>query len=302
MASKKLQFSVGLFVAFGLSIAVIALIWLGMSRFFEKGQYYVTYFDESVQGLSQDSPVKYRGVSVGRVASIDVAPDSELIQVILKIETGQELRNDIVAQLKAVGITGSMFVELDRRKKEAEDRSPSITFPAEYPIVASRPSDISELLQGVDDVIQHIKSLDLKGISEKIALTLDTTNIILAETDIKGMTDRFNTVLDQASSSMTRIEKTLGRVEGIVMEKEKTIKASIDEFRVAMEKTNVLLENGAVLVRSVDNTIVRLNPALVSSLQNIERTTQDLSQLLELLSDHPARALFGDPPKPREMD
>jgi hypothetical protein len=71
----------------------------------------VTYFDESVQGLDKDSPVKYRGVSIGRVENINVAPDAALIQVVLKIESGLESGiDDIVARLKSVGITGIMFV------------------------------------------------------------------------------------------------------------------------------------------------------------------------------------------------
>ena len=73
MASQKTKLAVGLFVACGLACAVLVIIWLGMSRFLEKGQFYVTYFDESIQGLVVDSPVKYRGVFIGRVESIGVA-------------------------------------------------------------------------------------------------------------------------------------------------------------------------------------------------------------------------------------
>ena len=88
MASHKLKFSVGLFVATGIGFALLAIIWLGMSRIFEKGQYFVTYFNESVQGLDMESPVKYRGVAIGRVQTIGVAPDSKLIEIVLKT-TGQ---------------------------------------------------------------------------------------------------------------------------------------------------------------------------------------------------------------------
>ena len=146
MASQKAKLAVGLFVACGIGITLMAIIWLGMSRYLEKGSFYAAYFDESVQGLSKDSPVKYRGVSIGRVESIKVAPDAKLIQVLLKIESDQVLDRSIVAQLKDVGITGSMFVELDRKKEGEPDRSPRITFPSEYPIVASKPSEFSKLL------------------------------------------------------------------------------------------------------------------------------------------------------------
>ena len=42
--------------------------------------------------------MKYRGVFVGRVDHIGVAPDSKLIKVVLKIESGQTLDSNIVAQ------------------------------------------------------------------------------------------------------------------------------------------------------------------------------------------------------------
>ena len=66
MASARVNFSVGLFMTAGLGLATLAVIWLGMTSFLRKGELYVTYFDESVQGLNVDSPVKYRGVPVGR--------------------------------------------------------------------------------------------------------------------------------------------------------------------------------------------------------------------------------------------
>ena len=124
MASQQTKFAVGLFLACGMAISVVGFVWLGMSRYFEKGNYYATYFDESVQGLEVDAPVKYRGVSIGRVASVRVAPDAKLIQVVMKIESGQTLGRGIVAQLKVVGITGTMFLELDQKHKDEPDFTP----------------------------------------------------------------------------------------------------------------------------------------------------------------------------------
>ena len=116
MASVKTKLAVGLFVVAGFIMVIFAVIWLGMSNYLEKGKFYVAYFDESVQGLDRDSPVKYRGVSIGKVYSIGVAPDANLIEVVLKIETGLKLDKSIVAQLKSVGITGIMFVELEKKR------------------------------------------------------------------------------------------------------------------------------------------------------------------------------------------
>ena len=205
MASTKTKFAVGLFVAGGIIIALLAIIWLGATRYFEKGQYYVTYFNESVQGLDKDSPVKYRGVAIGRVAKIGVAPDSKLIEVVLKVESGQKLGSDIVSQLKPVGITGSMFIELDQKKKDDPDRTPYLSFPSKYPIVASKPSDISELLHGIDNALEQLSALDLGGISYKIKLALDSLNQAIADANLKAISTNLASSFEKASTNLNRL-------------------------------------------------------------------------------------------------
>jgi len=142
MASIKTKFNVGLFVMLGIIIATVAIMWLGISNYFEKGKLYAAYFDESVQGLNKDSPVKYRGVTIGRVDSIRVAPDATLIEVVMKIETDLKHGSNLVAQLKSVGITGIMFVELDHKRDDEPNYSPEINFPSKYLVIATKPSDI----------------------------------------------------------------------------------------------------------------------------------------------------------------
>lgn len=311
MASKKTKFTVGLFVASGIGFALLAIIWLGMSRFLEKGQYYVTYFNESVQGLDVESPVKYRGVSIGRVQSISVAPDSKLIQVVLKIESGQTLDSDLVAQLKVVGITGSMFVELDRNKKDEPDRSPPLSFPSEYPIVASRPSEISELVRGIDDVINQIRSVDLEGISEKIKLNLDNINQMIDDANVKGISKNIESSLERVSNILdsrrwnkivASVENTMVGVEGIVAENQKTIKTAVQDFGQAMEEANTLLEKGSSLVSGTADSHSHLRRHLLLIAQNLEKASENLQRLVDLLADHPSQLMFGQPPLPRKVE
>jgi len=300
MAKKHVEFTVGLFVAGGLCLALLAVIWLGMSRFFEKGMYYVTYFNESVQGLDRDSPVKYRGVPVGRVQNISVAPDGKLIQVVLKIESGQRLESDTVAQLKAVGITGSMFIELDRQGKGEADRSPAVTFPSEYPIVASKPSDIAMLLQGLDDFVGQIKHLDLKNISEKIQQTLDNTNKMISEADIKGLSSRLTLVMDKAGESLTRIDATLAGMERITAGNEQDIRIAVTQFRKSMEHANDLVQQSAALVGGTNTAVSNLRPYLLETAANLARASNSLKQLMDIVSAQPSQLLFGQPPATRE--
>jgi phospholipid/cholesterol/gamma-HCH transport system substrate-binding protein len=311
MASEKVKFTVGLFVASGIAIGLTAIVLLGLTGFLEKGQYYVTYFNESVQGLDVDSPVKYRGVSVGRVESIAVAPDSKLIEVIMKIESEQPLESDMVAQLKLVGITGIMFVELDRKKDGEPDRSPPLSFPTKYPIVASKPSDISELLRGIDDVLNQINSLDLQGISDRIKLAVDSVNQAIIDANVKGISNDIGSSLtslerileaerwDNILNSMQKVSQSL---DALMSEEETEIKTAIDNFSRAMESANRLMADGSALVSGTEDTQARLQRQMIVIGQNLEQASASLKELMELLADQPSQLIVGEPPPPRQVD
>jgi phospholipid/cholesterol/gamma-HCH transport system substrate-binding protein len=332
MASQKTKFMVGLFLAGGIGIAVIAFILLGMSRFLEKGSYYVTYFNESVQGLEIDSPVKYRGVPVGRVDRIAVAPDSKLIKVVLKIETGQALERDMVAQLKSVGITGAMFIELDRRKAGEPDRSPPLSFPSEYPIVGSRPSDMGQILQGIDEVVGKINRVDFEGIASKIKNNLDRIDHMVSEINMRGLSRSVETTLEslrrilqdekwksilasvehasesldallaRGSGAVSSAEKVIANVEGLLVEKNQAIRSILDDFGKAVQNANLLLERSQSMIAGTDDTMADLRRDLLLTVRNLAHASENLNRLIEVLLDQPSQLLLGDPPAPRKID
>jgi phospholipid/cholesterol/gamma-HCH transport system substrate-binding protein len=329
VASQRSKMMVGIFVAAGLLIALAAVIWLGMSRFLQEGAYYVTYFDESVQGLSKDSPVKYRGVSIGRVGRIDVAPDSELIEVVLKIESGQKLGNGMVCRLKPVGITGSVFVEIDRRRPDEPRIARELSFPTEFPVIPSRPSEISELLRGLDDVIDKVRALDVEDINQRIKTTLDGANRIMAEADIKGVSDSIKnaaaswenmadtgnlealissveqvarsleSTLGSAVAGMESLNRVVARIEGLVDKSEEPLHQSLTEMARAVGATGRLVKELSDLTGETHGSVSTLTRQLSSAAQNLEKATDDLKRFTEQLAEQPSLMIFGDPPPPR---
>ncbi len=313
MTDKKTKFWVGLFVAGGLAIAVVAIIWLGMSRFFEKGSYYAVYFNESVQGLAIDSPVKYRGVAIGRVERIGVAADSRLIEVIVKIESELKLDNNLIAQLKVVGITGSMFIELDRCLPEDRSSSPELHFPTEYPVLASRPSEISELFRGIDEVIQKLNALDVGGISKRLAATLDHIDQAVVKTDVVGIGNKANVTLDNLNQAIVDLD--LKGVSGELKKSLTSLNADLDPARWdgvmvglqgtivslnrSVNKADLLLGEMAELTDSTDSSINTVNRHLHMAGKDVEEATLQLRQLMEQLNNQPSRLLFSAPPARR---
>jgi phospholipid/cholesterol/gamma-HCH transport system substrate-binding protein len=182
-----------------------------------KGSNYVTYFDESVQGLQADSAVKYRGVEIGKVESIKVAPDYRLIEVAMKIDLSTDLQYNTSAQLRTLGITGIVFIELDRLKKSDRDSSPIINFKTVYPVIPSRPSEISRFLSDTNAIMQNIKEIDFKGISNQLK---NTTKAL--ETFFAGK---------NTTNVMANIESTSANLD-----------KSVENFRITSENLYKLSE------------------------------------------------------------
>ncbi|MBW2622656.1 MAG: MCE family protein [Deltaproteobacteria bacterium] len=334
MANQKTKFTVGLFVFTGVLTALVAIIWLGTSQFFQQGHFYATYLDESVSGLDKDSPVKYRGVAIGRVQQIDVAADSKLIEIVLRIDSGQKLEMDeLVAQLNMAGITGSMFLELDRKEPGELDRSPRVNFPTKYKIIASKPSEISELLGSLDKVLSQIASLDLGEIASKIKDTIDHLNETIDEADIKNISLDVRASMAKASAGLTEVQGTLVKVDKIISQNEASIrksieniekfvatailflhsgsdfvvgadnslKTSLEKFRFAMDDAREFLDKSAVLISGTDTSLAHFDRNQLVIAENLERASENLNRLIELITHQPSQLIFSRPPAARKI-
>ncbi|NWG03073.1 MAG: MCE family protein [Syntrophaceae bacterium] len=317
MARKTSKFMIGLFVILGALIGVSAMVWVGASKYFQKGTTYVTYFDESVQGLQMDSSVKYLGVEVGRVAKIRVAPDDRLIEVVMKIDMKGDLERDTVAELKAVGLTGLVFVELDRKGPGEPDLSPKLSFTSDFPVIPSRPSEIKKLLTAVDEIIEKIKQIDTKGISDQIKSTTREIETFVSGIKLDKIIARAESTLGHLDQIATRVDDALaaGKLEEVLVEVKKTLvdaQKLIAEINQEVHSMNLpqTMENTAShldktiskISQSVDGVTKRayaIENDLKATSENLKRSSENLDRLIERIHDSPSDLLFGQPPPPR---
>src|SRR5436309_12982794 len=123
------HWKLGLFVLLAVGATLGTLFWLGARRFRRESFPAISYFDESVQGLDVGSPVKFRGVTVGTVTDITIAPDHRHVQVSADMyvdalvrlglrtrapKSGEEfIPPNLRVQLASAGITGVRFIQTD---------------------------------------------------------------------------------------------------------------------------------------------------------------------------------------------
>jgi phospholipid/cholesterol/gamma-HCH transport system substrate-binding protein len=308
MAGKTSKFFLGLFVMVGILMGVGIIVWIGASKYFQKGATYVTFFDESVQGLQMDSSVKYRGVDVGRVERIRVAPDYKLVEVVMKVELEGDLQQNTVAQLKTAGITGIVFIELDRIKAGDTGRSPHIDFATEYPIIPSRPSELRQFITGVDEVLQQIKKVDFKGLSDQFKSAGKATENLLSGKKMNNIMTNLESTSAGMDSAVSRIDAIVaeGKIEGILTEtrnslvEAKTLLATVKN-EVQSMKLAETGEKANKMVEGIDRRSRAITTELRVSSENLQQASETLQRLLERLNTTPSDIIFSSPPAVRRQ-
>lgn len=295
MAGKTSKFMVGLFVSLGIIITVVAIIWVGASKYFEKGNRYVAYFDESVQGLQKDSMVKYRGVEVGRVEQISVAPDNHLISVVMKVNLRDNLPKTTFAQLKVAGITGMVFVELDRQKPGEAAQSPKISFPSEYPLIPSRPSEVARIMSGVNSVVDKFNQIDTQGAVSQFKSTAAEIEIFFKSKDMQTILSNVKALTASLKDASARVDKTLaaGKLDETLLETRNAVKDTRALLMTVQEEIRALN-----LREAMGKTQAIVNEVRATT-ENLRQTSEKLESFVNRINERPPDLLFGKPPKKR---
>jgi len=242
------HWKLGLFVIVGVGLALAALVVLGARRWNDKTLDYFSFFDESVQGLEVGSPVKFRGVTIGRVAAIDVAPDHRHVQVSNQLfvdqlgrldlgsahgEAGVSARPGLRMQLAQTGITGVKFMLLDYFDDKAYP-APILPFKAPANTIPSTPStmknledsvvrtanqfpDIASALLGtVTRLNELMTSVDQEQLPSGAAATLAEANGTLRELRAQLKAVNAGALSTHAERSMTSLDETLATTNQIL--------------------------------------------------------------------------------------
>lgn len=309
MARKTSKFAIGIFVTAGLILAVVAIVWLGASTYFQKGTLFVTYFDESVQGLSADSNVKYRGVNVGTVRAIRVAPDNKLVEVVMKIlmEGGNE--KNLTAKLRSAGLTGIVYIELDQKIEEDIDLSPKVDFPAQLPVILSRPSDSKYILSMVDNIVSELRTIDIKSIFQEVKEIAGGINNYVNGPRMKNIVDNLESTTAGLDRAVRQIDKLTaeGKLDDILKEARGTIadtRALIGKIKEDLDAMKLADSAGKAnqVVAGVGKSVRDMTFDLKNTTDNLQRASENLDILIDKLRDDPSDLLFSRPPPVSERE
>jgi phospholipid/cholesterol/gamma-HCH transport system substrate-binding protein len=296
MVSNTTKLWVGIFVLSGTFILLAAILWLSTSHFYKKGKLYAAYFDESIQGLEVGSTVKYRGISVGRVRSINIAENSRYIEVIMEINNDFTLPKNTVAQLKSVGITGFIYIEFDLMEESEKGGILIPDFTTKYEVIPTIKSDIGQILQSISEITKEFKSIKVSEMADNINDILETIQDALKEIPVAQLSKRLDSVLKTMNTRLTETKSLIQNLDTTIIENRKNLSKLLNEWSKVANNLNDFAEMGKGMLQKNRENIENFPEELTTILKKLEYNLDSMNKFIEELKDQPS-LIFSNPPE-----
>jgi phospholipid/cholesterol/gamma-HCH transport system substrate-binding protein len=273
--------------------------WLAKYGLQKEFDYYKVQMSESVSGLSKDSTVKLHGVDVGSISEIKINPkDIEKVEIVLKINKGTPIKEDMVVFTEMYGVTGISYLQIDGGTNEAKTLEPTEDH---IPIIATAPSWLNKTTRGLGSLADRITLLvdkSQKLLSEKNIVTLgkvfENTERLTAkglEVEEKAINslDEVDITLREFRASMDGINDKLTRVTEDFTDIKKVSIPAIDNLMETIRNFNrVTLKFEKSLDRGDYNAKMILEPTIV----DMGILSDELSDLTRSLKESPSDIFF----------
>jgi len=153
---------------------------------------------------------------------------------------------------------------------------------------------------------QKMADLDLKNLSNKMDSVLDHVDALAAPKKWDALIQSFQASAGALEQTMKESGKLVKRIailadqtNMILGENRKQVKTALSNFRMSMEEANELMGNANEQLRKTDNRTGDVYQQIQATADNLERASEDLQRLLDIISTQPSLLLFGTPPRPK---
>jgi paraquat-inducible protein B len=322
---------VGLFVLGAFALGILALLSFGGLNIFSQPQRFVVTFNETVHGLDLGSPVKLRGVRVGRVADLSVRYDQATSQARVrvvceltrsKISNPQGVEVDVSnrkeiedlitrglrAQLGILGLaTGLLYVEMDfydpklyPADAEAKD--------AVYAVMPALPSSIAELQSNLSGILTDLNKIDFAGLGREAQGLLVDTRRQLNRTDLPALVDQWRrtgasveaiasspeirTLLTHLNTIATQLDATLVLVNRQVAANGTELQETLEAAQTTIKTFN----EAAATVQKFVQAQRGVGEDVAAALRQVSDAAASVQRLTEFLERNPNALILGRKP------
>jgi len=319
---------IGGFVVGAFALSIVLVITLGSVDLFSRPTRYVLFFDQSVQGLTVGSPVKFRGVPIGAVEQILLrvdgqSPKSKAIPVIIRIDQrrvqerlgldhgflapkniGKAIDRGLCARLTLESfITGQLFVEFDYAPEREATRH--LENDAQWREIPTHKSSIDQITRDLAELIKDAGEVDLARLNENVNRALKNLADVLGGLDSKAISGTvteaarsvtrfvgssdFRETVAAVRSGFEEVAATARRLQGEAGPLRARVSAFFERFETTLDNLDRLSANAASMVEPGSDFRYQVK----TSLRELQRAAQSLRGLSDYLERNPGALLRG---------
>lgn len=325
MTKQYNYYKIGLFVALSLSFLVVIFVTLAGGDLFEKKEYIETYFNESVDGLQEGSTVKYLGIDIGHVDTIELLKQiypslqgepsgSRFIYVKIDITADKfvnkrfidslpnQIEKGLRAQIQPQGLTGTAYLSLTFLPPDANPPIQlHVNLQHQYTYVPSATSTFTRVTDAVDNFFSSMQQNNIPLLIKNINTLTVAMNTALQQADVAGISQDTRKALLTAADT-ARQYRLVGE-QLLSLLKKKEVNESIDNIAAlthSLQETTLLANKTLIgLNAAVENSNQILMQFKVNEqgiLSNAEETSNNLNVITNNAKEYPSQLLFSKPP------
>jgi phospholipid/cholesterol/gamma-HCH transport system substrate-binding protein len=284
--NKLSYFKIGLFVISATVLAVIGIIVLGVGSVFQRTALVETYIEESVQGLDIGSPMKFRGVLVGKVEEITLTSavyDTKRRYVLVRIgitsnlfqfpladpndpSFKSELDRGFRVRLASQGLTGVAYLEADYLDPE---RNPplEIDWQPKYPYIPSARSRIVQLSDSVESILQNFEQLDIPRLVNSVDKSLAAITKMAEGANVER-------IGAQANALLTEVRETNRQLKDLVASPE--LKSTLVDAAATASSAHQIIERAEKPLNQMLADLPRVSDSLERLAKRLDSVSADL--------------------------
>lgn len=270
---------------------------------------YEIYFEGTVSGLSQGSPVRYLGVDVGRVRNMRVdRNDPGRVKVIAEVDSEAPVSGATRAHLGLLGLTGLLYIDL--QVDAAADASQPLARGERHRVIPARKGSIEAFLERLPELVSHAGQVmsrveELLG-DENVAAVGDTLRNLRETTATLPAASRDVAALIAELRATTHETAALARrLDRVAASSQPGLEATLESSRVAAEKLastaasleRIVANNEAALAGVAGTGALELQQLLI----DLRDTSAEVNSLARSLRERPSSLLRDSPERGVEL-
>jgi len=253
--------AIGVFIIASIVLIIASVMIFGSTSLFSQKKTFVLYFDDSVNGLDQGAPVKFKGVQIGQVKKIVLQVNTNdktlSLPIVIEIdsthltEVGGGMRKDnkfidylinrgLRAQLKSQSlITGQLYIEMNFDKKAPAAYKKNVTKYKQIPTITSSAEAMTDALESAKETLRAVtKFINSKELKDAIVSFRGAMDAITNRVD----SEEVSQMLKSADQAFQSAQEVLLSVDTKIDPVIRSAQEDLDKLKEALTSFTVLTD------------------------------------------------------------